>query len=577
MAAGALPLSESRRAKLKIQRNEKVEEIEDIMIKRKQLALMTAAILVTSLSGATSYAAQKLPSADSTIRQVQENQVGREQAKRNITNEVDEQNAQKLVGTQKIYVKGYQFVGQHPFSQEELGAVLQADQDKEITIEQLNDITQKISAYANKKGYAAVAVQLPPQEIMDNVVQISVNVGKVGEVRLVNDSGLEDERLLKYANELQKQEYITTAALEKILVRLDQLKGTENNLQMVAGKAQGTTDIVLKVAIPKQQNFMLFADNSGSKYAGKYRYGATGSIFNLDKVGSNLDITGLYSNEGLYNAALTYETPLGVKGSKLGVSYSRLDYTLGDYFSLLGAQGIADTYSLYVTTPLVESLKHQVTLNYGYDYKKLKDEFEAFDLETKKTANVFHVGVTGQDSSARSITNYALMYYGGHYNIESTVSPYSNEGTFHKGTLDVNYLTNLAPNLNLLAMLHGQVASRDLDSAEQMSLGGPSGVRAYAQGEGSGDTGLQTTVELQYQTPVPNLTLAGFFDLGSVKLAKSMSGSRNLKGAGIGLQYSKTDDLYVRLDYAWKINGEYDISEGTNDQGRLWFKVYKTL
>ena len=37
-------------------------------------------------------------------------------------------------------------------------------------------------------------------------------------------------------------------------------------------------------------------------------------------------------------------------------------------------------------------------------------------------------------------------------------------------------------------------------------------MRAYPQGEASGDSGYQATAELRYATPLPNLTLATYID-----------------------------------------------------------------
>ena len=60
--------------------------------------------------------------------------------------------------------------------------------------------------------------------------------------------------------------------------------------------------------------------------------------------------------------------------------------------------------------------------------------------------------------------------------------------------------------MNLHVNFHSQLASKDLDGSEQFVLGGANGVRAYPQGEASGDSGYQATAELRYATPVPDLT-----------------------------------------------------------------------
>lgn len=167
------------------------------------------------------------------------------------------------------------------------------------------------------------------------------------------------------------------------------------------------------------------------------------------------------------------------------------------------------------------------------------------------------------------------MYYAGHLTYDDA-SSYT-EGSYHKFNTDINHIRRLGNVCNLHLNFHGQLASKDLDGSEQFVLGGANGVRAYPQGEASGDSGYQATAELRYATPLPNLTLATYIDWGEVELGKSYGQHRNLAGWGIGLQYARSNDYYLRLDYARKLNGEAFTSEENDKNGRLWFLAYKML
>ena len=100
-------------------------------------------------------------------------------------------------------------------------------------------------------------------------------------------------------------------------------------------------------------------------------------------------------------------------------------------------------------------------------------------------------------------------------------------------------------------------------------------MRAYPQGEASGDSGYQATAEMRYATPLPNLTLAAYIDWGEVNLSKSYGQHRKLAGWGLGVQYAQANNYYLRLDYARKIDGEEFQSEEHDKNGRLWFLAYK--
>ena len=131
---------------------------------------------------------------------------------------------------------------------------------------------------------------------------------------------------------------------------------------------------------------------------------------------------------------------------------------------------------------------------------------------------------------------------------------------------------------DLLCKFSAQKASGNLDSSEHIYLGGAHGVRAYPQGEGSGDEGLLGTVELRYHTPVKGLTLSAYLDAGHVEIARSGDeGNMTLKGWGVGLSYTRPGNWFARLDYARRIGSDELMSREAESRGRLWFMAGKTF
>ena len=120
--------------------------------------------------------------------------------------------------------------------------------------------------------------------------------------------------------------------------------------------------------------------------------------------------------------------------------------------------------------------------------------------------------------------------------------------------------------LSLYAGANGQWADKNLDSAEQFSLGGPSAVRAWQPGESSGDRGFVSTAEVRYLIDklgvLPgSLQLVGFADYGHVvlhsnPLVGSSDNTRNLTGAGFGVSWFDSGNFSARTTVAWKVDGE---------------------
>lgn len=118
---------------------------------------------------------------------------------------------------------------------------------------------------------------------------------------------------------------------------------------------------------------------------------------------------------------------------------------------------------------------------------------------------------------------------------------------------------NASGSLRLTGRLRGQWASRNLDSYNQITLGGINGVRAYTSADGVGDRGGLASLELT-QTLSPVLSVTAFYDGGQVQaqaepLNASALNRYSLQGAGLQLQ-GRYFQLHYTLTWA-KGLGDY--------------------
>jgi hemolysin activation/secretion protein len=149
------------------------------------------------------------------------------------------------------------------------------------------------------------------------------------------------------------------------------------------------------------------------------------------------------------------------------------------------------------------------------------------------------------------------------------------------------YLTD---ETSLFVGFSGQYGSRGLDSSEQFSLGGPSGVRAYPVGEAGGPSGAILNLEVRRQLS-PQWRLTGFYDHAVVsdRDAPNEPSSYQLKGLGATLSWAGPDGWGADLTWAHRIgsnpNPIIDVNrgplgndqDGSLDENRLWFAVRKTF
>lgn len=466
---------------------------------------------------------------------------------------------------------------------EELQAVTKKYDGKEVSIKDLNTAVAEITTYFRRNGYPAATAYLPQQASKDGSVQINVEVGRYGNIIIENESCLNTKVIERLSSVLQKGDVIRGRKLETVLHNIIDLGGVRAGGVMRPGSALGETDVVIRVENGKRDSYVLYSENHGSKSSGRYRYGVVANWYEMAGVGDHLAMNGSVSNEEQHNYGIQYDQLVGKDGTKLGIGVSRTDYELGSHYSALGAVGEATTVGINGSTPLWKTSTSRMSLNYGWDYRKLQDELREFDYLIEKHSNAFYLGINGMERIDKTNFNYDLTLYAGRLSYDDAYVggiplPVENDGKYSKALLNVSAVHQFDRNIDLLVKAQVQQAGNNLDSSEQIYLGGANAVRAYPQGEASGDEGYQATAELRYHTKVYGLTLSTFFDIGHVKYTQngSIPGGTTLKGWGIGVSYSESHGYWARVDYARRIGLAKDATDDAKDKDRIWFVVGKS-
>ena len=465
---------------------------------------------------------------------------------------------------------------------EEIARITQKVTGREIDAAELNAAIGNVTRYLRSHGYPAAAAYIPEQTAVEGKLLVKVEPGRLGAVHLTNESGLKDKVAEGMLVGLKPGDIIRTRKLENALCNLRDINGVDVQGVLSPGKELGTSDLTVRVTNKKKTSVILYSENYGSKDAGRYRYGLQGEVRNLSGVGDRLNLGALFSNNHQHNYNISYEATVGHSASKLGIGFSRADYELGNNFAEIGAEGIANTYSIYGRTPLWNTSDSSLNLTYGYDYRAIKDELKLFNVSWKKHSHVVHLGLDGMQRGPKNSVQYNVTVYTGKLVPDSDMADTlatlgKTKGHFTKATLDVTAVQGLGKNFDVLLKVSGQKAANNLDSSEHIYLGGARSVRAYPQGEASGDEGILGTLELRYHTPVKGLVLSTYFDAGHVRIEKEAGNSMTLKGWGIGLTYSKPNDWFARFDYARRIGSDENMSNEARSRQRMWFIAGKVF
>ncbi len=473
----------------------------------------------------------------------------------------------------------------------DLATILKKSMGHELTLQDLHATVNELTRYARTHGYPAAAAYVPAQESTDGMVLIRMMPGRYGEVKLENHSKLKDSVARGFLHGLKQGAIVRTSELESTLFAISDTSGTRAVGVLSPGKDFGTSDVTVRIEDGKGTNTVLYVENHGAKSSGRYRMGLQHSIYDVQGTGGKVNVGTTLSNKNMHNYYVNYSTLVGHGGTTAGIGLSRMDYDLGDTLGPLNASGIAMTYSLFGSKPLYHQTGKQMQLDFGYDYRNLHDDITApqfsYANRGRKHTQDVYAGLSGYWQRNGFLTNYDFKVTTGKLSMDSAASRAADQhdktaGNYTKFTLDTSHVQTTGHRSDVLLKLSGQWAAHNLDGSEELSLGGANGVRAYPQGEGSGDLGWLSTVEWRFYTDVHGLVSSVFYDIGHTKFSKdgqTVAGQSGvtLKGYGLGLAYSDPGNWFARLDYARRIGNSNNpvLSRDAMSNGRFWFLMGK--
>lgn len=454
--------------------------------------------------------------------------------------------------------------------------------NQEITLADLNAAVDAVTRYCRTHGYPAAAAYIPVQDSANGTVNVAVIPGRYDEVIIENHSRLQDDVVRGFLNGLKKGSVIETASLETALYGISGLTGTKAVGVLSPGSTFGSSNLTVRVEEGKITSTVLYVENYGNTSSGRYRYGVQENLYDVDGRGGKVSLGGVLSNHSMHNYYVNYETLVGRGGATLGLGVSRMDYQLGRVAARLGANGTANTISLFGSVPIYHLSNRELKVTYGFDYRWMKDALDKFPIMNReKNSQSVHVGIAGAERQPGALLTYDATVTAGNVNLTSRSllgkifdANSDAKGHFAKATANVTGVQAIGHVTDVKLKLQGQTSRGTLDSSEQMYLGGANGVRAYPQGEASGENGFLASVEVRYHTPLPGLSVSTYFDTGHM-MDKASDTSTTLKGWGVGLSYTKPNDWFARFDYARRIGLSATASEEAKSRARMWFILGK--
>lgn len=478
-----------------------------------------------------------------------------------------------------IPVEAFILNGNERIDNETLQAELAAWRDRALTLSDIYDAADHLTAFYRERGFGLAQVTVPAQKINDGTVELQVIEGRIGAVSVEGNEDYSFEFLKRRLEPLNPGRVYTDAGMERSVLLLNDLPGLDARAVIRPGEAFGTSDILFRLQEDPAE-FSVSADNYGRDELGEIRLLADAQFNNLAGIGDRLYVAILYSDEGLLKYGnVTYGVPTGSNGSRLRVTLNRADYEVGgDLFEDLGLTGDNTTYRVDWSYPLLRSRARNTVFTIAaqrFETESLIADIEANASELDLIELGFFMnGLTDADHS----WSFSTILDGNGKSNGETLAEARTDAQQAKLRLDGTYGLPFG-NAWLFATRATWVYSAEpLTDSQKFSLGGPYSVRGYAPAEQRGDAGAFLSLELRKYLHAGGYPLAGvvFVDGGMARSQLPIEErdadpllEGELASAGVGLLLSPDAGTFSgALIYATPIDNHESFNG--DDDGHVW-------
>jgi hemolysin activation/secretion protein len=488
-----------------------------------------------------------------------------------------------LSGGLKVFIRDILITGNTVLSLKELGAITAPYKEKILSFADLEKLRDEITfAYVNR-GFVSSGAVIPDQSIQNDIVEIRIVEGTLGEVELETDGRLK-ERYLRSRLRPVTSGVVNVNEIEEALQILQQNPRIRSvKAALVPREIQGESLLRVFVSEADPASAVLQLDNHESPSVGSERALIDFTHLNVSGLGDSLSFTGR-STRGLRGVEAMYEIPLNSLNTTLDlhVDVARSD-VIEEPFEELDIESRSETYGFTIAHPIHHSLRSRLQVFLTGEKRRT----QSFLLGS---GFPFAEGLSEDGVAKVSVVRFGQTWtYQGRQNalaLRNTLSigldllgATVNEGNIPDGQF-VAWLGQLqwAHRLQFWG-ISGQIIFRAdaqlTDSAllgmEKFAVGGHDTVRGYRENEFVRDNGLIGSLELRIPVFTSAdggsvLVLAPFFDIGRSwdKNAPS-DDDETISSAGLGIRWRTNGRVQAQIYWGYSFN-DIDRIEESNIQ-----------
>ena len=445
------------------------------------------------------------------------------------------------------------------------------------------DVQRALEALENayrSRGYSAVQVYLPEQELEKGEVRFRVVEARVRKFEIRGNKFFSEANVRASLWSLAEGRSPNSNEVAKNLSIVNESPAKQTNVTLRAGEKQGEVDALVEVSDENPKKTFVTLDNTGTPATGYYRLGFGYQNANLNDRDSAMTLQFITSPDhirqvGIYS--LGYHLPLYARGASMDFVVGYSDVNAGTTQTPTGALSFSGRGGV-----LGARYNQHLDRVAGYDHKLV------WALDQRMYRNTCALGAfgaagCGTAGATFSLTPVSLTYAGTLLGTAAQTSVYAtasaNAGGGSYGDTDALGRARFGAKARYAVYRFGASHSRvfegdwqmrarfDLQHAnevlvgpEQFGIGGANSVRGFLERERADDRGHSGSVEIYTPELSPhlgwkdwNLRLLAFYDFGRTSRVNPQPGEQvhnGIASAGLGIRLARQKAFNLRFDLA---------------------------
>ncbi|TWB69162.1 hemolysin activation/secretion protein [Nitrospirillum amazonense] len=469
---------------------------------------------------------------------------------------------------------------------------------RDCTLGDLREAAARISRYYAQHDLLARAV-LPRQDLEGGVVTIQVLEARMGRVLVdpSSDVRLDADQAADFIFAQNPQgDPLRPSAVATGVSNLGLIPGMQALGVLDAGAEEGTTDVHLKMREPPLLTATALVDNNAPREIGGTRGLAIVTMTDAAGIGDQVAVTGQASQSSKYGQMLV-GAPIWHEGLWLEASGAVLQYDVPEDINASTPAGDAQTAALTLRWLALRSSAAPVNLAFGLEHKWTSDKLADVVTASNRLGALTLAAhrLMRDDWQGGGAFTFDVQVKAGNVDLSHNAANQAidqatarTQGHYVKASASVSRAQALWRGGDMLATLAAQVASKNLNSSEQFSLGGPTGVRAYPLNQGGGDQGAMLNLEVGQQVST-SIRFSAFWDGGWVEQHKETWGGWEgvgsphnhyfLQGVGASVQWTPAGNVQMKATVAHRIGSDAGRTaqnldlDGRRRELRAWMQV----